>query len=405
MLSPFSSKAPSTYRLISFATELSRNGHNVCIILPSSDRHSDFVFESNDHVNRVRLIRPYQLTSRNFEVSMAPYFFSSIFKTLSQRFDVVHILKTSPLTCAGYVTKFFYRSPVVQDIDDLDHLVMIAEKHPKVRVWIVKQFERFLPKVADQIITSSSLLRKMYLDIGIEEERIAWVPNGVSVSEFDVEGDMSLKARYNLRGKVIVYVGSLNNEAQLSPLLTAMRFVVKEREDTSCLIIGDGTARQSLECLTHDLKLEDYVIFAGKVVHKEVPKLLSICDVGFACFQKMNYISAASNIKVFEYMASGIPVVVSATGDLPHYIEFGKAGVIANVDSLSNSLLDLLTNDKKRKRLGEHARRYVTDNFDWRILTEKLEKIYKKANSIERKKGSKRTCEKLLELYKEPLNS
>lgn len=310
---------------------------------------------------------------------MVPYVFSTALKALLLTYDVVHVLKPSPLTCLGYLAKIRNKTPLVQDIDDLDHAVMIAEKHSRIRIWFVKQFERTFPKLADHIVTCSSYLKRIYENFGIEKDKITWISSGVNTSEFDVKPNLSIKENYGLRDKVIVYVGSLNIETQVSLLIRSMKLITREK-DVSCLIIGDGRARPYLENLACKLGLNQHVIFIGRVPHIDVPKFLSISDIGFACFPRIDYIAAASNIKVFEYMASGIPAVVSPVGDLSYYTDFGKAGVIAeyNVKDVSRALLDLLDDDKKRKRLGEHARKYVRNNFDWQVLTERVLSVYEK---------------------------
>jgi len=377
MFSPFSVKAPSTHRLLSFAKALTAKGHKVTIVLPSFDRYSGFKVDLENSIGGIQLSKPFQLKSTKLTTDMIPYAFSTTLGSLLLDCDVIHVLKTTPIACFGYFAKLSRRTPVVQDIDDLDHLVMVAEKHPRIRTWIVAQCEKILPKLADHIIVSSSSLKGLYFQIGIERNKITQISNGVYVDEFDLEPDLKVKEQYKLKDMVVAYVGSLNNEAQLHPLIFGMREVVKERKDVSCLIMGDGVARQNLQQLVHKLNLEDYAVFTGRVPHAVVPKFLTICDIGFSCFPELDYLRFSSNIKVFEYMASGIPVVVSPEGDLPFYIDYGRAGVITkpDVNGLSKTLIDLLSDEKKRRRLGNHAKKYVR-NFDWERLTEKLLEVY-----------------------------
>jgi glycosyltransferase involved in cell wall biosynthesis len=379
MFSPFSVGAPSTYRLLSFARVLTEKSHNVTIVLPSFDRYSGFKVELKNSLGNVLLSKPLQLKTRKLITDMIPYAFSTTLKTLFYNCDVVHVLKTTPISCFGYVAKLSSRVPVVQDIDDLDHLIMIAEGHPRGRTWIVAQCEKILPRLANHVIVSSSSLERLYFKLGLGKNKITQISNGVCVKEFEVDADLSIKQRYNLRDRVVTYVGSLNNEAQLSPLILGMGEVVKEKKDTSCLIIGDGTARESLQQLVHRLGLEEFVVFTGKVAHDEIPKFLSISDIGFACFPELDYLRFVSNIKVFEYMASGVPVVVSPIGDLPFYVDYGRAGVVTkpDADELSKVLVDLLSDDKKRRRLSGHAKKYV-ENFDWTVLTERLLRVYER---------------------------
>jgi glycosyltransferase involved in cell wall biosynthesis len=316
---------------------------------------------------------------------MFSYAFSSSVKSLFLKCDIIHILKPTPITCPGYLNKLTYRTRIVQDIDDLDHEVMIAEKHAKLRIYVTELFERFLPSFADHVITCSSDLKKIYLHLGIEEDKITIIPQGVNVSEYDVKPDLSMKDMYNLKDKVIVYLGALNNEVQVYPLLKAMKLITAERKDTSCLIVGDGRARGFYENLVHDLALEEFVTFTGRVPHEGVPKLLSVSDIGFACFLPP-VPSTGGVMKVFEYMASKIPVVVNRAGDLPYYIDFGQAGAITKLDpvGLSNTIVELLDDDQKRKRLGNHAHEYVRNNFDWEVLTGKLVRVYEKEQTRKR---------------------
>jgi glycosyltransferase involved in cell wall biosynthesis len=309
---------------------------------------------------------------------MLPYTFSAALKSVNVKYDVLHVLKPTPMTCPGYMGKFLRGIPVVQDIDDLDHTTMAAEKHPKTSIWFMTQLEKIIPKFADQIIVSCSPLRQLYSHMGLRS-KITQISNGVFVDDFVTDVDTSLKEKYGLREKVVVYVGSLNNEAQLRPLLFSMQNIVNEKKNVSCLIVGDGIARQSLQHLGNSLNLRDFVVFAGKVPHSMVPRFLSISDIGFACFPKLDYFNYASNIKVFEYMASGVPAVVSPTGDLPYYIDYGRAGVVSNSDvtNLSNVLISLLTDERKRKKLGSYAKKYAV-NFDWTVLTQKLVDTYMK---------------------------
>jgi glycosyltransferase involved in cell wall biosynthesis len=385
MFSPFSSKASCTQRLISFAKELIWRGHGVSIVLPSFDRHSGFMLESAGSIGDIKLCRPFQLQLRELEATTLSYVISSSLNSLFLRCDIIHVLKPSLITFPGYLSRIVYKTPVIQDIDDLDHEVMIAEKHPKLRIYATELFERFVPSFADHIVTCSSALRTIYLQLGIDEDRITMIPQGVNVSEYEIGRQSSLKSKYNLKDRVIVYLGALNNEVQVSPLINAMKLIVAERKDASCLIVGDGIARPFYERLVDDLGLRESVTFAGYTPHEDVPKLLSISDIGFACFLPP-VPSTGGVMKVFEYMASRIPVVVNRAGDLPYYIDFGNAGAITKLDSksLSNTVIELLNDDRRRKKLGEHAHEYVKNNFDWKVLTKRLMGVYENEQARKR---------------------
>lgn len=376
MFSPFTHNAPSTYRILSFAKVLAQRGHNLTIVLPTYDRYSSFRVEYSEGTDGIQLIKPFQLKTSRMAVNMGPYIFSAGLNSLGLKCDVIHVLKPTPLSCSGYVPKFCLGTPVVQDIDDLDHVVMAAEKHSGASTWVMEQCERFIPRFADQIIVSCSALKTLYSSMGMAD-KINQIPNGVFVKDFEVEKDVKLKDQYALRDKVVVYVGSLNNEAQLHPLIYAMQKVVSQKKGISCLIVGDGSAKQSLQQLTKRLGLEECVVFTGRVPHAMVPRFLSVSDLGFACFPNLDYLKYASNIKVFEYMAAGVPAIVNSNGDLPFYVDYGSAGLIADpsVDNLSRAVVDVLSDDKRCRRLSTNAKAYVK-NFDWYVLAKELFSVY-----------------------------
>jgi glycosyltransferase involved in cell wall biosynthesis len=377
MFSPFSfSLESSTHRLIMFSEELVKLGNEVSLVLPTYDRHSKMNF-SQDSYKGIKLIRPFQLSSAKVELSVLPYFFSSTLKQLEMDYDVVHILKPLPITCSPYLLKPLKRAPIIQDMDDLDHNVMATEKHSLINVKLVQYCETVLPKLSSQIVTCSSYLKQIYLSMGFSEGKITWIPNGVKIADFKVDPKKTMRNDYGLRRKVIVYMGSLNNQVQIYPLIKAMETITKERTDVSCLIIGDGTARPYFEELTRNLHLTDFIKFAGRIPYSEVPSYLSAADIGFACFPPP-LTSAGGALKVFMYMASGLPVVVNPIGDLPYYIDYGRAGALSNLDatSLSKTFLDLLKDEKVLRQKSQNALTYVKQNFDWSVLTRKLVSVY-----------------------------
>ena len=263
-------------------------------------------------------------------------------------------------------------------MDDLDHNVMAAEHHSGYSVKLVQYCETILPKLSDQIVTCTYCLKQIYVNMGFNEEKITWLPNGVKLSDFNTQPGELLKEKFGLKSKVIVYLGSLNNQAQLYPLIKAMELIIKEETDVSLMIIGDGMAKEFFEELTRNLQLTDCIKFVGRIPYNQVSSYLSMADIAFACFPSP-LTGASGALKVFIYMAAGLPVVVNPAGDLPYYIDNGKAGAISTLDapSLSNALLKLLKDDKERRSKGCYARNYVQRNFDWVVLTKKLVSVYK----------------------------
>lgn len=379
MFSPFSfSMESSTHRLVSFAEELVKRGNTVSIVLPSFDRHTNFKKQKFDSFNGINFIQPYQPKIHSIELSTAPYVLSSFLKQLSLHFDVFHVLKPLPITSAPYFLKPLKGTPILQDMDDLDHNVILVEQNSVLKANLVELCEKIFPTFSNHITTCSSSLREIYIHMGFNGKKITWLPNGVKTSDFNINPAYFLKEDIGLRDKVVVFLGSLNNRVQVYPLIKAIKLIINKRNDTSCMIIGDGIEKPFFVKLVKDLHLTDYVRFTGKIPYHLVAKYLSICDIGFACFTPP-LLNTGGALKVFMYMAAGLPVVVNPVGDLPFYIDYGNAGSLSQLDSISlaNAFLDLLDKDNIRKQKGNHAKEYVRKNFDWAVLSSRLIQIYK----------------------------
>jgi len=379
MFSPFSfSMESSTHRLVAFAKELVEHGDEVCIIMPSSDKHSNFNVRKVNYSRGIEIIQPYHPKTHLLELSTLPYIISSLLKTLPLDFDIIHVLKPLPINWGSYALTPLRRIPMVQDMDDLDSNVMRAQNQSSFRIKIVEQSEIFLPKFSGHITTCSSVLKRFFIDRGFKDEQVTWLPNGVETELFATKPNSSLKNKLNLNDKVLVYLGRMDNKYQVYPLIRAMELIVKQRTDVSCLIIGDGDAKPFFQQTVKARAISDYFNFVGRIPFGNVPEYLSICDIGFACCPPP-LISTGGALKVFMYMAACIPVVVNPVGDLPYYIDGGNAGVVTQLDpkNLSNAFLELLENEPLRRKKGQHAANYVRTNFDWSVLVKRLQKVYR----------------------------
>jgi glycosyltransferase involved in cell wall biosynthesis len=122
----------------------------------------------------------------------------------------------------------------------------------------------------------------------------------------------------------LIYIGSLHHERNLLPL---SRAVVRAREEGLNLhltLVGDGSERSQLEGFAR--AHTDAVVVRPPVPHAQVPGLLAEADVGVLPFPDELKFRVSSPIKLFEYLAAGLPVL---TTDLPfmHEILGGHACV------------------------------------------------------------------------------
>lgn len=213
----------------------------------------------------------------------------------------------------------------------------------------------------------------------IPRERIEVVYNGVNLERFNPRVDGSgMRAKYNLEEKkVVLYLGRLTRYKGPQFLLSAAPRVLREIPDAHFLIAG--TLRKDvldLEGLARKLGVEKRVTFTGFVPDGELPRLYRAADV--FCYPSL---WEGFGLTPAEAMACGLPVVAFRCTAVPEVVRDGETGLLVppqDVSGLARALIELLSDEEKRARLGRAGREHVAENFRWDLAAERTEAVYRK---------------------------
>jgi glycosyltransferase involved in cell wall biosynthesis len=163
------------------------------------------------------------------------------------------------------------------------------------------------------------------------------------------------------------FVGTLKPWHGLSTLVEAFSLLHRRDPDSRLLVVGDGPERESLMDQLADRGLLASAQFTGAVEPAEVPRWLAAMSVGVAPYPDMEdfYFSP---LKIFEYMASGLPIVASRIGQISDLIEHERDGLLCppgDPKALAGSLERLRSNPGLRGWLGRRAREKAIRNHTW----------------------------------------
>ena len=126
----------------------------------------------------------------------------------------------------------------------------------------------------------------------------------------------------------------------------------------SLVIVGDGAERPALKSQALEMGLSDTVIFTGAV--EDPARLLGAFDV-FAISSDTEQMP----ISVLEAMAAGLPIAGVDVGDVKEMVSPENSPFIVDQDSptLAASMLDLLSDADRRRRIGAANRQRVCKDY------------------------------------------
>ena len=148
------------------------------------------------------------------------------------------------------------------------------------------------------------------------------------------------------------------------------------RDDVDAVLIGDGpelpAVRQAAERI-------DGVTCVGPVAHEAMPACLAAADVGVAPFDVGRHPPLSlgffwSPLKLFEYMASGLPVVAPAIDRITQLVGDGEEGILYDADDPAAlaGAIERLCDPALRRRLGAAARARAVRDYGWDRHCERL---------------------------------
>jgi len=142
-------------------------------------------------------------------------------------------------------------------------------------------------------------------------------------------------------------------------------------------MVGDGRYKNQLIKLIQQEKVENYFNFIDRKSPQDIPKLLSLCDIGLIVLNKSPLFSKTIPAKTQSYLASGIPILASADGEVYNLVNNHKLGIAAKAgdeQSLFEALKKFSSLDKQiLNEFKNNALNYSLVNFSKEKLLNQIE--------------------------------
>jgi glycosyltransferase involved in cell wall biosynthesis len=126
--------------------------------------------------------------------------------------------------------------------------------------------------------------------------------------------------------------------------------------------------RGELEKVCNERGLSSRVIFTGLIPHEQVAHIIRQFDMALAPYPQPEHAFYFSPLKLFEYMACGVPVVAAALGQITELLQDGETGMLyppGDMETLVQRCSELLSNHALHERIGKASAELVRARFTW----------------------------------------
>jgi len=242
---------------------------------------------------------------------------------------------------------------------------------------VAGEAERWALSRTDAVLAVSGTLREYALSLGVEPDRVHVLPNGVDEGVFHPgPPDPAVRARWALdAGPVLGFVGGLRPWHGLEALPPLLVRLLASHPRVRLVIVGDGPVRAELVRGLSEAGVLDHVVFTGSLPQEEVAALIRQFDVALAPYPDATHDFYFSPLKLFEYMACGVPPVAAGLGQIREVVRDGETGLLypaGNQDALAAACSRLLSDDDLRRRMGEAAAREIRGRYTWQRNAERV---------------------------------
>ena len=280
---------------------------------------------------------------------------------LRHRFEILHCHSAYPCAYVAATFKRILNIPFVVRPYGGDVLPESRVcKHPRLQARV-----RATLAAADAVIAQGSFLREIILNLGVPEEKIHIINNGVDLHLF-ASGTAFPHPRPYMLG-----MGNLVRRKGFDLLIQA--YAKAKPADVDLLIAGDGIERAKLESIVADLGLSSRVRFVG---HVEGQTKVDVYRSAI-CLVCPSRSEPFSNV-ILESLASGLPVIATKVGGNEELVKHGEHGILIpgeDIGAMADAITSILREPQLLSRLRSQVPTFI-QRFDWPQVALQYRGIY-----------------------------
>ena len=363
--------------------ELTRRGHEIFIFAPAFKGHDDH----SDHVLRFPSVHTVLMPDYPFPVPYAP--------RVHRRFaglnlDLVHTQTPFLLGILGAKWARRHSIPLVSTNHTLyTEYVHYVPVRPKAltRGLLVYHMRRYYSG-CDAVVVPSTPVESVLRSYGVTA-RVQVIKTGVvGIPPLDASQRGLVRERFGVAdsGFLLLYVGRIAREKNLTMLLRAFKTVSEVHANARLVLVGGGPALEETRQFASQLGLMDRLHFTGMLHRPEIEPIFASADA-FA----FPSTTETQGIAICEALSAGLPVVAVNAGGIPENVEHGIDGFLTENDAaeFADRIGFLIENPSIRADMAGHARANAA-GFSIERMADDFEAFYESVIGVGRSEALSR---------------
>lgn len=361
---PVPSGQASVNRILSLAKGLVESGDSVTILSTASG--GDNLFHSSDGVEYCNFGNPGNgiICLLRSLIRVRRYI-----RHNNRVLDALWVVSNSPLLLYPlWVSCRLNKVKYIQEKSEFPFILM--KKGFLAKVW-GKVYVNTIYKLFDGMIIMTQPLLEFFKKLVRKDCQLIKVPMTVDISRFE-----NVKAE-NQYGDYAAYCGNMSgNKDGVMNLIEAFSYVGPKHPDFKLLMIGgtnDPAEFDKIKNRVNELGLKN-VVFTGRVTRDEIPALLTNAKV--LCLARPSSLQSTGGFptKLGEYLTTGHPVVVTAVGEIPGYLNETNSFIVEpdNNEKFGERLNEVLDDYERASAIGREGRKVALANFNYKVQAERL---------------------------------
>ncbi|SUY45808.1 WblI protein [Clostridium putrefaciens] len=326
--------------------------------------------------------------SRIINMLQFPLRLLKVSKRIGEKPDVVICDLEAIFAWSPYLVAKKFKSKFILEVRDLwpESIVVyknMSKCNPIIR--ILYKIEKWIYKRSDKLIFSMEGGKDYIINKGwdkdIDMSKIHYINNGVDLEQFNYNKKNHITKDVHLDNEdtfKVVYAGSIRQANNVKKIVDVAD-TIKKNGNTNIrfLIYGDGSDKEVLEkyCMENDI---DNIVFKGQLEKDKIPYILSKCDLNIMHFSQSSLKKYGSSMnKMFDYLASGKPSISDCEFgyDIFNKYQGGISLDNANSEVLAENIIKFYNMSKEEYNTYCDNALKAAEDFDFKILTDKLEKV------------------------------